>query len=70
MVHKKKPRLAKGDGYNGNRLHGSQKVVKSLSFINNQRRILAQMLPTVVSGTSTYFIILSALEAKFREVLK
>lgn len=63
---KKEPYPAKGTTrLIGNRLHGFSKLGKRANQYNRQRRKLAELERTLVSGYSTYLRVCKALESKF-----
>lgn len=67
MREQKKDRTpAKGNGLIGNRLHGNFNLA-NLSTVNkaNERRILAEMIPTLKSGYNSFLKVYRALEAKY-----
>ena len=70
MREQKKDRTpAKGNGLIiGNRLHGFSNLGKRGNQYNRQRRIIAELERTLISGYSTYLRVCRALESKFKGV--
>ncbi len=66
---KKEPYPAKGTTrLIGNRRTGNSNLVKRAFQYNRQRRRLAELERTLISGYSTYLRVCSALESKFEGV--
>lgn len=52
----------------GNRFHGNSKLMKRATEYNRQRRILAKLERTLISGYCTYQRVCRALDSKFEGV--
>lgn len=71
MREQKKDRTpAKGNGliFGNHVKHGNSNLVKRAFQYNRQRRILAELERTLISGYSTYQRVCRALESKFEGV--
>lgn len=67
---KKEPNPAKGSALIGNRFHGNSKIHNAGTVSNtpNYTRILSELKHTMISGESTFQIVVEALQAKFEGV--
>ncbi len=70
MREQKKDRTpAKGNGLIiGNRRTGNTNLLKRAFHYNRQRRVLAELEQTLISGYSTYLKVCRALESKIKGV--